>query len=693
MFFANPWGLLGLLALPAIVVLHLFHRRFPPRLIGGLHLWGVEQRIPIEGRRRERLPITPSLLLELLAALLLTLLLSQPRFSNPEGVAHFIVVLDNSASMAAVGGDGISSRERAIAELAQRLEASPDGSRVTLIVTGRRPTLLAGPAVEWPEANTALADWQPELPGHSPQSALDLAVQLAEDGGQVLFLTDRLPGDADTDSDIGATAAIPESVEVVATGLPLANLAITSAYWSIDPATLRGTVFLRVKNLGPRPQTVTVRGLVDGKPVFESPLSLNAGAESALQTDVPGGAGELTIVLLGTDDGLAVDSRVTLIEPRLRTVKVDIRLPADDARRESVFRVLSQIPAVSLSQTNADLVIAPAGKRLDLRRDEWLLALGPFPDTQAGPTTSAEANVSSEVSNSALVADASTGDKLATATPQSTAEASPVTVSGPYLLDKRHPLLEGVQLGGVVWGGVRPLDAGYSPVISCGSLPLLIQLTGSATTAYALNIDLARSNLTESPDWPILISNLITLRQQALPGLSRWNFRINEDVRFRIASSVLSPSPNDATDETEPAASLQEPVELTLTHGKTSRPISTLGLIELPAIEHAGIYILTRGNQLIERFAVNFFDGVESNLIARQSGTRPPASTEPPSLLEIDTSTGWLILIALLILLGLILADWRVLRRDSAAVTQTSSPRLIHRRAPSTGGGQTPSNV
>ena len=79
MYFANPWGLLGLLALPAIAVIHLFHRRFPPLPIAGLHLWGVETRKESPGRKRERLPLTRTLLLELLAALLLTLLIADPR--------------------------------------------------------------------------------------------------------------------------------------------------------------------------------------------------------------------------------------------------------------------------------------------------------------------------------------------------------------------------------------------------------------------------------------------------------------------------------------------------------------------------------------------------------------------------------------------------------------------------------------
>ena len=640
MYFANPWGLLGLLALPAIVVLHLFHRRFPPRLVGGLHLWGVEQRIPIEGRRRETLPITPSLLLELLAALLLTLLLSQPRFSDPDGVEHFIVVLDNSASMASVGGDGLAARDRTIAELRQRVEPSAGNARVTFIATGRRPALVAGPAAEWSEAQAALDEWRPELPGHSPQSAIDLGIQLAEDGGQVLFLTDRLP---DTDSgEPGVTSGIPESVEVVAGGLPLANLAITSAHWSLDPQTLTGTVDLRVANLGPRPQAATVRGTVAGKPVFESRLDLEPQAESALQAPVPGGVGELRVSLSGAEDALALDSEVTLIEPKLRSVHVDVEFSDDDPRRTDVLRVLNQIPAASLNSSVAELSIGPAVPADGQTDGQWRLSIGPFAATRAETTGTP----------SPPEGDTSGTDSL-----------QPVTVAGPYLLDKRNPLLEGVQLDGVVWGGAFPLANDYSPLISCGSVPLLVQRAGNRTTTYDLNIDLARSNLTESPDWPILLNNLVTLRQQALPGLSRWNFRVNEDVRFCIAPAAL----RSASATTEPSTTASsELVELTLTHNSGSRTISTLGLIELPAVEHPGIYTLSRGDQVIERFAVNFFDRSESDLLARQSGTRPPVTDGAPQLLEINSSTNWLVLAALLILLALVLSDWFVVRRRSA---------------------------
>ena len=102
MIFTSPLGLLALLAIPAIVAIHLFRRRFPPRPVAGLFLWQAVQQTPQGGGRISKLPVTASLILECLAALALALILSGARL-NPASVnEHLIFLLDDSASMAAV---------------------------------------------------------------------------------------------------------------------------------------------------------------------------------------------------------------------------------------------------------------------------------------------------------------------------------------------------------------------------------------------------------------------------------------------------------------------------------------------------------------------------------------------------------------------------------------------------------------
>ena len=49
MMFTTPLGLLALLAIPAIVAIHLFRRRFPVRPVAGLFLWQTLQPTPVGG--------------------------------------------------------------------------------------------------------------------------------------------------------------------------------------------------------------------------------------------------------------------------------------------------------------------------------------------------------------------------------------------------------------------------------------------------------------------------------------------------------------------------------------------------------------------------------------------------------------------------------------------------------------------
>ena len=114
MIFTSPLGLLALLAIPAIVAIHLFRRRFPPRPVAGLFLWQAVQQTPQGGGRISKLPVTASLILECLAALALALILSGARL-NPASVnEHLIFLLDDSASMAAVNARNQSPRDRAV---------------------------------------------------------------------------------------------------------------------------------------------------------------------------------------------------------------------------------------------------------------------------------------------------------------------------------------------------------------------------------------------------------------------------------------------------------------------------------------------------------------------------------------------------------------------------------------------------
>jgi hypothetical protein len=603
MTFANPWGLFGLLALPAILILHLYYRRFPPLLIGGLHLWGVQTQVREAGRRRERLPITASLLLELLAAAVLSLVLAQPRLAESRQVEHLIVVLDNSASMQARPPGRKSFRDAGFEEIANRFQKLPAGSVATLIVTGRRPELLAGPAVSLTEARRSLESWNPGAVAHDFEPAWDLASQLAEGSGRILFVTNHLPP---------KQVPTPKAMEIVSLGQPLENTAITAARWIFDPKTKQGRVFLRIANFGKKPADVQVRGRHGDQQLFAKPLSLNAGADAALETDVRGGLGDLVVETSSPADGLEIDNHVTLIEPKVRTVTISLSLPADHAALRPVRRALAGITQTQFgSPKDAQLLIGPAN---------------PPPPSQSGLTWLGIGPID----------------------PSDAARKKAKDIIGPYLLEKRHPLLDGVVLGGVVFGGAQAVTLEATPLVSAGKQLLLCRLAGTQTSDYLLNLDFARSNLAESPDWPILIKNLVEMCRDGLPGLKRWNYRLNEQITFR-------PDAPDGGDR------------LTLAFGGKTQPLARGPVVEIPPLQQTGIYEVRDGDRSIGRFAVNFHDPVESNLSTLGPGLRDAVS-EPPALsYRLDDPFSWLIAAGIAIILAAVLADWFVLDRTVRA--------------------------
>ena len=172
MIFTTPLGLLALLAIPAIVAIHLFRRRFPVRPVAGLFLWQTARQTP--GRRRTiaRLPITTSLLLECLAALALALILAGARLSSAGVSPHLVVLLDDSV---VDGGGQRARRERARpggAARARRARSSwsrTRASRSSAAASARRcsPVRPRSPS----KRGRALEAWKPDAPHHSLRSA------------------------------------------------------------------------------------------------------------------------------------------------------------------------------------------------------------------------------------------------------------------------------------------------------------------------------------------------------------------------------------------------------------------------------------------------------------------------------------------------------------------------------------------
>lgn len=590
MYIGNPWGLIGLVAVPVILYIHLFRQRFPPKEIAGLFLWIAPRLETRSGERRERLPITLSLILELLAALLLTFLLSDVRVHARHGLRHFVFVLDNSASMSAKEEDGASAADRAVAFVKEQLSSARQRRRATVILTGHRPVILGRTAAEAPETIEALAAYRPSLPAHSPTEAQALAMDIAGDTGEVFFLSDHLP----------AEEARRKQITYVALGKPLPNVGLVGAEWQHFQVGGKSEIFLRVANFSSQQRPVKLIGRVADQVILERCLSLPPRAQEKVVLAPPANAQAITFEI--PPDPLSLDNRATLIRPSRKVVGVANWFPEGPVRAQ-IERALASLDNVSLvsRKSRAHVKIVPPNAYAPTNDGSWWLVIGPLGGRHRG-------------------------------------EGKPKNFVGPFLIESAHPLMEGVTLQGLVWPGAVPSAGGVAPIVSGGEIPLIGLVPAAPARTYWLNLDVAHSNLTRSPDWPILLSNLMELRRALLPGLQRRSFCVGGEIRFRSPdpeASLLLTGPNDYEKELPAAAD-----------------------VAIPRLGIPGVYEIKLAGQAIDRFSLNLVDDKESDLSKLAPGK---VEGQPPQR-AVALSTGeqppWVGFLVGTLILAAVLWNW-----------------------------------
>ena len=601
MSFSNPWGLLALLSLPTIFAIHLFLQRFKRHEVAGLFLWAPERRKALPGRRREPPRVSVSLILELLAAALLSFLLAGPRFGEALEVRHAVFVLDTSASMSAVHASGRTARDVAIENVRDVLEDLGRYGRATLILTGRKARILAGPAVVWHEAADRLTEWSCWRTRHDPDDALGLARRLAADTGELYLATDRLPG------------AAPRDVTVIAVGEKRPNVGFVGANRSRAPGKESGKVFLRIENFSDRKARTILTIHAGQTEITRKGLILSPGGRTLIEQEIPAAIPEVRAML--SDDALALDNAVVLMAPPARTVAVANLMPGG-RERERIASALAAVQGIAhvAESARAHLVIAPAMRATEITTGYVRLGIGPIPLA-----------------------------RQATAKPDKPQEGFKTFV-GPFVGERTHPLLDGVALNGVIWGGAAPYRRMATPVLSAGDIPLIFSPRTARGCTFILNLDLTRSNLHRSPDWPILISNAVEIARSHLPGLARRNFRIGEQVRFRLAKVAAG--------------------KYALRSGDKKAKLAPIGdqLIMEPDLG-VGPHEVMKDEETLAKFSVNFLDESESDLRSLDSG-RISAAAEGRLVTLREESASIPGLLLLCALVGFLLMNWWFLQRQ-----------------------------
>jgi hypothetical protein len=541
-----PLGLLGLLAIPCIVAIHLYRRRYTPIPVSGLFLFGQVNRSAAAGRTRQPLIQSKSLWCELLATLAVTWFLADPHIGDQETSDHLIVVLDDRASLQAAGGEPPHStaHARLLEAVTAQLSGLDRDDRVTLVLAGSSPRLLAGPATSARDAITRLDGWRGTARWQSLDAAFALAEQLDRgpdgkpQGARILVATDRVP------------ERLAEGTGLIARGEARPTLGIVDARWLLADARFGERLFVRVAAFGGKTRRGVLSVRAGAVTLGQTPVTLSPNKAApyfipvTLPTaDVEGRSALDAVTVTLTQPGRPadpwpLDDSVTVIRPAARIVRVYVT-PA--AAMSPVRRAVGSVDGVTLVATpeSADIIIQTGTDAPPARAGAWTMTL-------AGH-------------------DAGEREVIAV---------------GPFLAAHGHPMLAGLDWAGVIWVGARiesdaPSDPDSSEaLLMAGSNVLISEARRGRDRDVTLWLSLARSTLIDHPSWPGLFANLIEARRTALPGTGQTNVLLGQPVRVTAptgAAEVVLVGPGDTA----------QPLTLV---------VDADGAIVLPSLEEPGVH-------------------------------------------------------------------------------------------------------
>src|SRR5258706_3284788 len=263
--------------IPIILLLYFMRPKRQERVVSSSLLWQQALQDLQASRPWQRLRITPLLLLQLLAALVVVLVLARPAtfFSSPIS-GDTIIILQASASMQAT--DLTSSRfEAAKSEVADLIAGIGPDDHVSLITMARTPQVLIAESQDKGQLNAALQRAKVTNQDADLEQALSLATALAagRPNTQILVVGDGHVLAPDQ------VLALPIPVRYLRVGTDTGNVALIA----LASRNLDGnlTALAQVTNYSHQQRSVPVELYADGKLVNVQNIDLAAGASGSLQ--------------------------------------------------------------------------------------------------------------------------------------------------------------------------------------------------------------------------------------------------------------------------------------------------------------------------------------------------------------------------------------------------------------------------
>jgi hypothetical protein len=336
--FANPLGFWALLGIPAVILIHFLQQRSRVVTISTLFLLDHLQHESVKGKQFDRLRSSIPFWLQLLAVLLLTWILVQPRWMKENVIQRIAIVLDGSASMEAFRESvavELGTELRRLASKVHHTEYIVVDSHLSNepIFNGTDPTQLV----------QALENWKPLSSSHDFTPALRIARSLVGSDGLVILVSDHLVED------------LPYDARLLAIGQPTPNVGFAGLQivTSDDGEILWKAL---VRNYSDQAQQRSWLLHTDTQKSSRRSLDLAPGQTRSLQGAFPGGVDVVTLRM--DPDAFALDDQVPIVRPRKKQLSLSPRLtpelqsilqPVLESLNQTVLPAPDTAPDISLT--------------------------------------------------------------------------------------------------------------------------------------------------------------------------------------------------------------------------------------------------------------------------------------------------------------------------------------------------------
>lgn len=135
MNFYYPFGLLGLIGVPILIIIYIIKSKYTEQTVASTYLWELSERFLKKRKPVSKITGIITLILQILAVVTVSLLIAHPVFTIPASANDYFFILDGSASMN-MTQNGETRFEKAQKQINSVIDKSKGGSSYTLALAG-----------------------------------------------------------------------------------------------------------------------------------------------------------------------------------------------------------------------------------------------------------------------------------------------------------------------------------------------------------------------------------------------------------------------------------------------------------------------------------------------------------------------------------------------------------------------------